>query len=206
MQALDPKAATPDLQPDVTELALTGLSGEESVQRTLTLTNPNGGYQSVFLALEPALEGVSLSATSLFFDQRAPGQKLTVTLTGNAAAMPRDGQHKASLKVRSAYREIEVPVTGEAVFPMLAFAKFVGGAALALAVIFGAMRFIIGLAVGESSYQAMIDRGTFLPFESASQAGNGNGFIFLLGLLALVGLSYAFIRVLGKLSKSKYAA
>lgn len=206
LQALDPPATTPDLQPDVAELPLTGLSGEELAERTLTLTNPTGGYQRVFLALEPALEGVSLSATELFFDQRAPGQQLTVTVTGNAAAMPRDGRHAARLMVRSAYRELAVPVTAEAVFPVKAFAMFVGGAALALAVVFGAVRYLLGLSLGEDSYQAMINKGTFLPMENASQAGNGNGLIFLLGLLGLGGLIYAFIRILANLAKPKYAA
>lgn len=206
LQALAPPAATPDLQPDVAALPLTGLSGEELAKHTLTLTNPTGGYQRVFLALEPALEGVSLSATELFFDQRAPGQQLTVTVTGNAAAMPRDGRHAAKLMVRSAYRELAVLVTAEAVFPIKAFAMFVGGAALALAVVFGAVRYLLGLSLGEDSYQAMISKGTFLPMENASQAGNGNGLFFLLGLLGLGGLIYAFIRVLANLAKPKYAA
>lgn len=206
LQALDPQAAAPDLQPDVAELSLTGLSGEDVAKRTLTLTNPTGGYQRVFLVLESVLEGVNLSTTQLFFDQRAPGQQLIVTVTGNAAAMPRDGQHKAPLTVRSAYREFAVPVTAEAVFPVKAFAMFVGGAALALALIFGAVRYLLGLSLGEGSYQSMINKGTFLPMENARQAGNGNGLIFLLGLVGLGGLIYVFIRVLAKLAKPKYAA
>jgi hypothetical protein len=52
----------------------------------------------------------------------------------------------------------------------------------------------------------MINKGTFLPLDNSSQAGNGNGLIFLLGLLGLGGLIYAFIRVLAKLAKPKYAA
>ena len=206
LQALDPQAATPDIQPDVAELPLTGLSGEEQVERTLTIANPTGGYQRVLLYLEPRLEGVSISATELFFDQRAPGQQLTVTVTGNAAAMPRNGRHPAQLTVRSAYRELAVPVTAEAVFPVKAFAVFVGGAALALAVVFGAVRYLLGLSLGEDSYQAMINKGTFLPMENASQAGNGNGLIFLLGLFGLGGLIYVFIRALANLAKPKYAA
>ena len=206
LQALDPQAATPDIQPDVAELPLTGLSGEEQAERTLTITNPTGGYQRVLLSLEPRLEGVSISATELFFDQRAPGQQLTVKVSGNAAAMPRDGRHAARLVVRSAYRELAVPVTAEAVFPVKGFAMFVGGAALALALVFGAVRYLLGLSLGEDSYQAMINKGTFLPMENASQAGNGNGLIFLFGLLGLGGLIYAFIRVLANLAKPKYAA
>ena len=206
LQALDPPATTPDLQADVAELPLTGLSGEERAERTLTITNPTGGYQRVLLSLEPRLEGVSISATELFFDQRAPGQQLTVAVTGNAAAMPRDGRHTAQLTVRSAYREIAVPVSAEAVFPVKGFAMFVGGAALVLAVVFGVVRYLLGLSLGEDSYQAMINKGTFLPLDNASQAGNGNGLIFLLGLLGLGGLIYAFIRVLAKLAKPKYAA
>ena len=171
-----------------------------------TTPNPTGGYQRVFLALEPALEGVTLSTTELFFDQRAPGQQLTVIVTGNAAVMPRDGRHSAQLTVSSAYRELAVPVTAEAVFPVKAFAMFVGGAALALALIFGVVRYLLGLSLGEDSYQAMINKGTFLPMENASQAGNGNGLIFLFGLLGLGGLIYAFIRVLANLAKPKYAA
>lgn len=206
LQALDPQAAMPDIQPDVAELSLTGLSGEEQVERTLTIINPTGGYQRVLLSLEPRLEGVSISATELFFDQRAPGQQLTVNVTGNAAAMPRNGRHPAQLMVRSAYRELAVPVTAEAVFPVKGFAMFVGGAALALALIFGVVRYMLGLSLGEDSYQAMINKGTFLPMNNASQAGNGNGLIFLLGLLGLSGLIYAFIRVLANLAKPKYAA
>jgi hypothetical protein len=206
LQALDPPATTPDLQADVAELPLTGLSGEERAERTLTITNPTGGYQRVLLSLEPRLEGVSISTTELFFDQRAPGQQLMVTVTGNAAAMPRDGRHAAQLTVHSAYRELAVPVSAEAVFPVKGFTMFVGGAALALAVVFGVVRYLLGLSLGEDSYQAMINKGTFLPLDNASQAGNGNGLIFLLGLLGLGGLIYAFIRVLAKLAKPKYAA
>jgi hypothetical protein len=206
LEGLDPQAKAPSLQADVTELALTGLSGEEIAERTLTLTNPAGGYQRVFLALQSALDGVSLSHRELFFDQRAPGQQLTVTVAGNAAAMPRDGRHTAPLMVRSAYHELAVPITAEAVFPFRLFALFVGGAALALAVVFGAVRYVVGLAVGENVYQGMVAQGTFLSMDNATQAGDGNGFVFLLGLLALGGLTYLFIRVLARLSKPKYAA
>ena len=206
LEALDPQTAVPQLTADVVEVDLTGLSGETQVERIINITNTTGGAVRVLLVLEPAMEGVSISVPGLFFDQRAPGQKLDVVLTGSPGQMPRDGQHTAQLQVRTAYAMDQVPVRAEAVFPQKEFWQFVGGAALALALVFGAVRLLLGLALGESTYQAMIDRGTFLPFEDASQAGNGNGYIFLIALLSLVGLCYAFIRVLAKISKPKYAA
>lgn len=201
LQALDPTAPTPNMQADAAELQLTGLSGEEITQRTLTITNQTGGYQRVYLVIKSMLEGVELSQAELFFDQRAPGQQHKIQITGNAAAMPRDGKHQTTLQIRSAYQEVTVPIVAEAVFPWKQFLIYVGIAALTLAIVFGGVRFLIGATLEEENYQALVAKGSFLPMDKAIEAGGGSGFIFLLGLSGLVGLTYAFFRGLVHFSK-----
>lgn len=204
LEALDPRTAVPTLGTDLSVVDLTGLSGETQAQRTLTFTNEAGGAVRVFLALEPPVEGVSFSPHELFFDQRAPGQKLPVLLTGNPSLMPRDGQHTAQLTVRTAYVAGGVPVQAGAVFPQKQFWQFVVGAALAMATIFGGTRFLLGLMLDESNYEGMLSRGELLPLNRAVEAGNAP--VLVVSLLLLGGLLYGFWRVLAKLSKPQSAA
>ena len=210
LEALDPETVPPSLDANLHAVDLTGLSGETPAERTLTLTNTTGGPLRVVLALEPTLVGVHLSATELFFSQRAPGQRLAVVLTGNPVPMPRDGQHTAQLVVRTPYAVGEVPVRASAVFPQKEFWQFVGGAALALALVFGAIRLLLGVALDSFTndidyYQTLVSRGTLLPLDYAQWAGNGPGLIFLGFLLLLGACCYGFVRTLRKLSKPKAA-
>ena len=206
LEALDPLADTPRLANDLPIIDLLELSGETPGTRTLTLTNRLGGPVRVDLALQPALEGVSLSATSLYFDQRAGGQQLAVTLTGHPALMPRDGQHAGQLSIRTAYETGQLPVRAEAVFPTRQFAQFVGGAALALAVIFGAVRWLLGWLLSGGTYDSLAEHGTLLPLSQAGRAGREEGFVLAGALLLLGGLVYWFGRTLAKLAKARPAA
>jgi hypothetical protein len=201
LQALDPQAATPALAANPGSIDLTGLSGEALAERTLTLTNTTGGAVRVFLTLGPALAGVQLATTELFFGQRAPGQQLQVKLVGNPTQMPRDGKHTAQLKIDTVYAKGQVPVTAEAVFPTKEFLLFVGGAALALGAALGGIRFVLGLLLGEENYQHFLARGTLLPLDYFEAAGRGPGGIFIVGLLLLAGVFYLFYRTLKRLSK-----
>ncbi len=198
LEALDPKAATPTLETDLDDLDLTGLSGEETRTLTLTLTNPTGGYQFVNLGLDPALDGVTVAPTELFFDQRAPGQQLTVTITGDPTRMPRDGQHAGQVVIQTAYGQTLVPVRAEAVFPQKLFALFVGGAAAAMALIFGVVRYWLGGTLGGDSQFASTG-----PVQAA--VANGTRAPFFWHLLLLVGLLVAFAVVLRRLSNPKSA-
>lgn len=203
LEALDPEVAVPSFSANLTEIDLTGLSGDAPVERTLTLTNDTGGTTRVFLSLEPALDGVRLSATELFFERRASGQQLSVTITGSPAQMPRDGQHEAKLTIRTAYVAGDLPVRAEAVFPLKQFWQFVGGAGLAMAVIFGGVRLLLGQALGlerYARYAHMAGQSELLPLRLAIDNGRDAGFT-LVGLLVLLGgLLYFFGRTLRKLA------
>lgn len=201
LQALDPQESLPALAAAPDRLDLTGLSGETLAERTLTLTNSTGGALRVFLRLEPALDGVQLSPTELFFDQRAPGQQQRVQLTGNPTQMPRNGRHTAQLVIDTAYTQGQVPVVAEVVFPTKKFLTFVGGAALALAGALGAIRALLGALLGEATYPQFLARGTLLPLHQAAAAGGGPGPVFALALLLLSGAGYLFFWVLKKLAK-----
>ncbi|MGI4870728.1 MAG: hypothetical protein ACRYFX_06050 [Janthinobacterium lividum] len=206
LEVLDPLTDPPRLEPDLNSVDLTDLSGETQATRTLTITNQTGGPVRVYLELKPALEGVSLSTTGLYFDQRAPGQKLLVTLSGNPALMPRDGQHTAQLVVRTAYAACQIPARAEAVFPTKQFLQFVGGSALALAVIFGVVRWLLGLLLSGGTYDSMAEHGALLPLSQAARAGHDSGFVLAGALLLLLGLVYWFGRTLAKLAKAKPTA
>ncbi|AMR28311.1 hypothetical protein A0257_15260 [Hymenobacter psoromatis] len=205
LETIEPQAAPPTLAADLSSLDLTGLSGEALAERPLTLTNTTGGPVRVFLSLVPALEGVQLSATELYFDQRAPGQQLSVRLTGNPTQMPRDGRHQAQLKITTVYTKSQLPVVAEAVFPVREFLLFVGGAALALGAALGSIRFLLGELLGEENYQHFLARGTLLPFDRAEAAVSGTGGVFLLALALLGGVGYLFVSALRRLAKTPAA-
>lgn len=205
LQALEPQAPVPTLAADRPVIDLTGLSGEAPTERTLQLINTTGGPVWVRLSLRNALEGVQLAPATLFFDQRAPGQQLTVTLTGSPSYMPRDGQHRTALLIATPYAVQEVTVAAEAVFPQKQFWQFVLGSALAMAAILGGVRWLLGQLLGVGEYEQMVGRNTLLPLRAAMQAGELAGPALVVALVLLLALGYGFVRVLLKLAKPRPA-
>lgn len=203
LEALEPQMPVPQLVADITEVNLTGLSGEALTERVITFTNTTGGPVRVSFALEPALEGVRLSVPGLFFDQRAPGQRLAVALTGNPALMPRNGQHTGQLQVRTAYAAVSVPVRASAVFPQREFWQFVVGSGLALAAMLGGGRYLLALALADTPAQTLLDRGGWVPLSQATDLTAAQSLPFLLALLALGGLLFAFGKTLARLAKPR---
>ena len=202
LQSLEPASIGPSFEIDHSEIDLTGLSGENLTERTLTFTNTTGGFVRVFLGINPPLDGVVLSASELFFDQRAPGQEIAIRIIGNPAQMPRDGQHQAQLNIRTVYTDdTAVPVRAEAVFPIKQFWQFVAGAGLALATIFGGVRFLLGQLLNVARYDDMADKHELLPLNLAIEAGTDSGFQLVLMLVLLGGLVYFFVKKLRKLAK-----